>query len=258
MEQPEVGEAQHNGVELHKDGHHLEVHLLAGLWLEGVIVRHNPSDLLALDLRLEVVALDRDEDLAQGLGGDHIVQELDGQAAAEVRLLPGNQVQRGEGAEQEEQRQAVIQILQGINEGGIALLDNVIEFDFGEQGQATLQIAEILDGTVAAALLGEDLRVLKGLELVSEVFVCLTHLVVTQRPHYGLVQQEPYVLGVVQDLDLRGSLLCPTSVFRLSGIDALENAQPAEIVQRQLQFPESSTPANILRGLAGLVLKVAK
>jgi len=86
------------------------------------------------------------------------VQELNGQPAAEVRLLPGYQVQRGEGAEQEEQGQAIVQILKGIDEGGIALLDNVIEFNFGKQGQSSLQVAEILDGAIAIALLGKDLR----------------------------------------------------------------------------------------------------
>jgi len=86
------------------------------------------------------------------------VQELNGQSAAEVRLLPGDQVQRGEGAEQEEQGQAIVQILKGIDEGGVALLHNVIEFDFGKQGQPSLQVAEILDGAIAVALLGKDLR----------------------------------------------------------------------------------------------------
>jgi len=120
-------------------------------------MRHNPSDLLALDLRLEVVAFNGDEHLAQRLGRNHVVQELNSQTAAQIRLLPGNQVQRGKGAEQKEQRQTIIQILEGIDEGGIALLDNVIEFDFGKQGQSTLQVAEILDGTIAIALLGKDL-----------------------------------------------------------------------------------------------------
>lgn len=108
VEQAEVGETEHNGVELDENRHHLEVYLLARLGLEGIVMWDDPGDLLALDLRLEVVALDGDEHLAQRLGGDHIVQEFNSQSAAQVRLFAGNQVQRGKGAEQEEQSQAVV------------------------------------------------------------------------------------------------------------------------------------------------------
>lgn len=119
---------------------------------------NDPGDLLALNFRLEVVALDGDKHLAQGLGGDHIVQEFNRQSAAKIRLLAGNQVQRGKGTEQEEQSQAVVQVLQCVYEGGVALLDDVIELDFGKEGQASLQVAEILDGTIAVTFLGKNLQ----------------------------------------------------------------------------------------------------
>jgi len=47
-------------------------------------------------------------------------------------------------------------------------------------------------------------------------------------------------------------------VFGFPGIDALQDAQPPEVVQGELKLPKRSPPTNVLRGLTGFVLEVVK
>lgn len=57
------------------------------------------------------------------------------------------------------------------------------------------------------------------------------HLVITQRPYDGLVQQKAYVLGVIQNLDLGGTLLGTTPVLGLTRVDSLQDAETAKVIQ---------------------------
>lgn len=67
-------------------------------------------------------------------------------------------MQWGKCAEQKQKCQAIIQILEGIDECGITLFDNVIQLDLWEQSQATFQIAKIFDSTIASGFFGKDLK----------------------------------------------------------------------------------------------------
>ena len=62
VEESEVDEAEHGGVELDEDRHQLHVHALR--LVVGEAVRHDPRDDLSHDLGLIVVAFDRDKDFA--------------------------------------------------------------------------------------------------------------------------------------------------------------------------------------------------
>mmetsp|Transcript_108705 Transcript_108705/g.325164 ORF Transcript_108705/g.325164 Transcript_108705/m.325164 type:complete len:216 (+) Transcript_108705:723-1370(+) len=68
--QLEVHKLHHGAVELQEGEHHAEVHLRRHLLHE--LVRRKPRHRLAADLSLVIVALDRSEDLAQGLRPDGI------------------------------------------------------------------------------------------------------------------------------------------------------------------------------------------
>ncbi|KAH1000202.1 hypothetical protein HUJ04_000122 [Dendroctonus ponderosae] len=233
--QPEVGEAEQHVVELHEGGHDLEVHLGLLLGLEGEVVGHDPGDRFAPELRLVVVALDRDEDLAEGARLDDGVQELHGEAPAEGGLVAGHVRQRRERAEQEAQRQTVVQVAQRVRERRVALLHDVVELQRRVAVEVLAKPLEVLDGSRAPHLLVED-------------------LVVAQRPDDRLVQQELHIFHVVERLDAAVPLLGALAVAGLARVDALEDAQAPEVVQRQLQLLERRLARHELRPLAGRVL----
>ena len=74
----------------------------------------DPGHGLALDLRLEVVALDAAEHLPQSLGLYHIVHELCGEPLAQRGHLHRGLLGLGEGRVKETQAKTVLQISDGI------------------------------------------------------------------------------------------------------------------------------------------------
>lgn len=60
--------------------------------------------------------------------------------------------------------------------------------------------------------------------------VLTIYLVITEGPYDGLVQQKTYVLGVVQNLDLWGTLLGTTPVLGLTRVDSLQDTEAAKVI----------------------------
>lgn len=111
----------------------------------------------------------------------------------------------------------------------------MIQLKFGILVQSPFQVAEVPHGTISTRFPVE-------------------YLVLAQCPHDGLVQQEFNVLGMVQDLDLSRTLLCSPPILRLTRIDAFDDAQSPEVVQRQLEPLQRLPPGNEMRRLSLIIL----
>ena len=76
------------------------------------LVRHNPRDVLAEDLGLEVDALDGNERPAQGVGAHAVGLKLEGQLPGHTHRLVGDAVlvRRRQGREEEDHRQRVVHV----------------------------------------------------------------------------------------------------------------------------------------------------
>lgn len=70
------------------------------------------------------------------------------------------------------------------------------------------------------------------------------------------MQEEFDVLGMVQDFNVRGSLLCTTTVLGLAWVDALEDAQATEVVEGELQAFQGLFAGYVVGRLAFVVLRV--
>uniref|UniRef100_A0A182WWX9 Uncharacterized protein n=1 Tax=Anopheles quadriannulatus TaxID=34691 RepID=A0A182WWX9_ANOQN len=217
MVQPVVDEPGHHGEKVAERFHNAQVDHLAAVRRVREVVRHDPRHRFALDLRLEVVALDRDEHFAQGLGRDHVVHKLHRQPAAHARQLARNDLRRRERAEHEQQRHAVVQLLDRVDERRVALLHDVVQ----------LQLRVVVQPYVA------QVHVLLRRRMLDAP---VEDLPVAQRPHDRLVQQEGDVLLVVQDLHLARTVLRTCPVLRFARIDALQDAQLPEVFDVELQL----------------------
>lgn len=69
------------------------------------------------------------------------------------------------------------------------------------------------------------------------------------------MHQEVDVFLVVQNFDVGVSLLSSLTVFWLTRVDSLENAQPAEVIERQLELVECGQTSYILTAFTGFELK---
>lgn len=157
---------------------------------------------MALDGGLVVDTLDGKESLAQRVGGDQVVLELVAEALAERNGLVGDMVGGGKGGKQEEQRQGIVEVAKSVDEGRVALLDDMVKGEFGSV--VLLEARSVADFTTTqrtSDLLGES-------------------LLVTELVEQGLVEQILDVLGVVEGGvgggGLGGLLLVPG----LTGIDS--------------------------------------
>lgn len=198
--QAEVDEAQQGGVEIDKGGHNTVVNVAVDTLNESV--GYQPHDILALDGGLVVDTLDGKESLAQRVGANQVVLELVAEALAESNGLVGDMIGRGEGGEQEEQRQGIVEVAKSVDESWVALLDDMVKGEFWSV--VLLEARGVADFTTTQGtsdLLGES-------------------LLVTELVEQGLVEQILDVLGVVEGGvgggGLGGLLLVPG----LTGVDS--------------------------------------
>lgn len=70
------------------------------------------------------------------------------------------------------------------------------------------------------------------------------------------MEQEFDVLGMVEDFDVRGALLRTAAVLGLARVDALEDAQATEVVQRELQAFQGLFAGYVVSRLAFIVLRM--
>jgi len=87
----------------------------------------DPRDRMALNIRLEVDALDRNEDFSERLSVNDEVHELDGQSSALIQDSLADDFDVGESGEEIQHCQAIVEIGQRVLKSGISLLDDVIE-----------------------------------------------------------------------------------------------------------------------------------
>mmetsp|Transcript_73261 Transcript_73261/g.158576 ORF Transcript_73261/g.158576 Transcript_73261/m.158576 type:complete len:653 (+) Transcript_73261:298-2256(+) len=230
--EPKVHKLDHGPVELEEGQHHAEVDLRRELLRE--LVGGKPRDRLPTDLGLEVVALDRREDLAQRLGADHVELELLVEPRGLVDRLRRDValLVRGQGLEEGEHADGVVHVADGHVERRVPLADEVV------QGVGGLPLLE-RRGQAALFPAHEPLELLhEGLH-VEEL--------VQQR----LVREEGDVLGVVVRLVHPGRLL-----LRVARVDAFQDAKAAEVRKRDLQLRERLGTGHIRRGLALLSLSL--
>ena len=90
-------------------------------------MRNDPSHCLTEDLCLVVVSLDGDKHLPKGLGLNHVVKKLDCEPPTERDHFHGRPRVLGEGGVEETEAETILQVTDGVNEGGIAFLDDVVE-----------------------------------------------------------------------------------------------------------------------------------
>ena len=106
--------------------------------------------------------------------------ELVAETLAERNGLGGNMVAGGKGGEEEEKRQSVVEITEGIDEGRVALLNDMVEGE--SRGVVLFKAGSITDFTTAQGA-GNLLR---------------KRLLVTELVQERLVEQILDILGVIE------------------------------------------------------------
>lgn len=132
--------------------------------------------------------------------------ELGSETLAVLDGLGLNLLGLGHGGEQEDHAEGIIEITEGICEGGVALLDDVVQCVDG------LVLGQGLGRAVLS--LGHDFGHLLG-----------ERLVFTELAQDGLVHQVLDVLGIVECRGCCRALVGLLFVLGLAGVDTLENTQ---------------------------------
>lgn len=134
--------------------------------------------------------------------------ELVTQTLAEGNSLGRNVLVGGKSSEEEQQRESIIKVTQSIDEGGIALLDNMVEGELG--GVVLLEARSVADFTTTQ----------RPSDLLRK------SLLFTELVQQRLVKQILDILGVVEGCvggrSLRGLLL----VARLTRINSFSITDP--------------------------------
>ena len=167
------------------------------------------------------------------MGCDDVVFELACQALAEGNGLGGDVFGRGKVGEEEQHGEGIVKIAQGVGEGGIALLDDVVELDLGhEVALQTRSIAGLSATEGATNLLCDG-------------------LVLAELGKQRLVEKVVDVLGIVEGGLGCGALGDLFLVARFAGVDALEDTQPAEVGQRDLELLDGAGAGDVVFGCTG-------
>ena len=223
-----VDELEKHDVEVQEGGHDSIIYVDGQVG--GVLERHDVGDVLAHYLRLVVHSFDANEHLLEGVGADDVELEVAQQLAAEVDLVPAEVelLVRGEDGEEGHEGKRVVEVAQGVHELRVALPHEMVEADFG------LVLGEVLD--LADVALGLGL-----LELLEVDFLGADAL------DDGVESKEVDILKVV---------VSPAGLLEFfwgfARIDALEDAEPAEILEGELQLLDGLGPAHVFDHLSSL------
>lgn len=136
--------------------------------------------------------------------------------------------------EEKEHGQGVVKVAQGIDEGGVALLDDVIELDLGDE--VPLEACGI---SSFAAAQGAGNLLCDG-------------LVFAKLGQEWLVEQVVDVFGVVEGGGSGRALGDDLLLARFAGVDALEDAQAAEVGERNLQLLHRAGARDVVFGGASV------
>lgn len=165
--------------------------------------------------------------------------ELENQLLASRNHLSRDRVRGWEVGKEEEHRQAVVQISQGVDECGVALSDDMVQ---GVLGPASLL------GPRRIALESGSIVCVASAEGPSNLL--LECLLVAELLEQRLVEQVLDVLGVVKGggcvRGARGLLL----VARLAGVDSFPDAEFAEIWETDLKLSDCLRSGDEVLGLA--------
>jgi len=164
---------------------------------------------------------------------DQEVLELHGEALAPRDHLRRHVLVTGQVGEEEKHAERIVQISQRIDEGRVALLDDVVQLKLGCE---VLLEARGIANIVAAESLANFLR--EGL-LVAEL------------GQERLVEQVLDVLCVVEGGRCGGGLVHALLVARLARVDSLEDTESSEVWEGKLQFADGLRAGHVVFGIAG-------
>lgn len=177
-----------------------------------------------------VHSFDANEDLLQGVRADHIELKVSEQLAAEIDLL-STEVELlvgWENGEEGHEGKWIVKVAQCVNKLRVTFSDEMVEADFGFMLGEVLDLADVALGLGFLELLEVDFL---GADAIDDGVEC----------------KEVDILEMVV-----GSAGLLEFFWRLTRIDSLEDAEPAEILEGELQLLDGLSPAHVFDHLSSL------